>query len=54
MAKKPMPIMDRRDFLKWSGGVAAAAATFPMMPGEFVHASSLPEPPAGRRTLQAA
>jgi anaerobic selenocysteine-containing dehydrogenase len=54
MKKQIMPIMDRRDFLKWSGGVTAAAAMFPLMPGEFVHAASLPGVPAGRRTLQAA
>ncbi|MDA0746507.1 MAG: molybdopterin-dependent oxidoreductase [bacterium] len=58
MKKIAKPIMERRDFLKWSGGVAAAAAAFPLLPGEFVDAEAL-EAAQGvvggaRRTLQAA
>ncbi len=56
MKKPPKPLMDRRDFVKWSAGVTAAAATFPMFPGEFARAEALAaEGVAGaRRTLQAA
>ena len=41
MKKTMKPIMDRRDFLRWSGGVCAAAASFPLLPGEFVHADAM-------------
>jgi len=56
---KPMkPIMKRRDFLKWSGSVAAAAAAFPTFPGEFAAAQDFWDDAAVtegvRRTLQSA
>ena len=57
MKKAPLPIMDRRDFVKWSGGVAAAASAFPLFPGEFAHADEIEKTgvvPGTRRTLQAA
>ncbi len=57
MKKQTKPIMARRDFMKWSGCVAAAASTFPEFPGEFAHADSLVQAGAGpgaRRTMQAA
>ena len=57
MKKPNKPIIDRRDFLKWSGGVLAAASTFPLLPGEFAHADALQAQglaPGVRRTLQAA
>ena len=57
MKKTIKPIMDRRDFLRWSSGVCAAAATFPLLPGEFVHADAMAQQGVGtgaRRTLQAA
>jgi anaerobic selenocysteine-containing dehydrogenase len=57
MKKLTKPIMNRRDFIRWSGGVTAAASAFTGFPGEFVHADSLPKTAAGtgaRRTLQAA
>ena len=43
MKKPTKPIMDRRSFLKWTGGVTAAAATFPLLPGEFASAADLKE-----------
>ncbi len=57
MKKGSKPVMDRRNFLKWSSGVVAAAASFPMFPGEFVLAQELERRGLGaatRRTLQAA
>jgi len=56
MKKIPKPIMNRRDFLRWSGAVTTAASTFPLLPGEFVHADALAQAPGSkaRRTLQAA
>ncbi len=56
MKKGSKPIMDRRDFLKWTGGVTAAAATFDMFPGEFAHADKVQEitGAGARRTLLAA
>ncbi len=56
MKKTSKPIMDRRDFMKWSGAVGAAAATFPNLPGEFASAQALESAGAGaaRRTLQSA
>ena len=38
MKKPTKPIMNRRDFIKWSGCVSAAAASFPLLPGEFATA----------------
>ncbi len=57
MKKTTKPIIDRRNFLKWSGGVLAAAATFPLLPGEFAHADTLAQQglaSGAKRTLQAA
>lgn len=56
MKKCRLPCINRRDFLAWSGGVATAAASFPLFPGEFAHADGLPDPVGGgeRRTLLAA
>ncbi len=57
MKKHDLPLINRRDFLKWSGGVAAAAATFEGFPGEFAHADDLEKAGVGvgaRRTLLAA
>ena len=57
MKKADKPIIDRRNFLKWSGSVLAAASTFPGLPGEFAHADALEAQglvQGGRRTLQAA
>jgi anaerobic selenocysteine-containing dehydrogenase len=56
MKKQSLPLVNRRDFLKWSGCVSAAAATFPLLPGEFATAQGLEKAgfPGGRRTLQAA
>ncbi len=55
MKKPSIPLMDRRNFLKWSGCVATASATFPMFPGEFAEARNLPGlASGGRRALQAA
>ena len=57
MKKAAKPIMDRREFIKWSGCVTAAAAAFPMFPGEFVHAQDLGQgaiATGARRTLQSA
>jgi anaerobic selenocysteine-containing dehydrogenase len=57
MKKGSLPIINRREFLKASGCVAAAAAAFPMFPGEFAHAQALETLGLGngvRRTLQAA
>ncbi len=57
MKKPPKPIFDRRNFLKWSAGVTAAAGTFPLFPGEFAHADALAEQSVAggaRRTLQSA
>ncbi len=56
MKKCRLPCINRRDFLAWSGGVATAAASFPLFPGEFAHADGLPDPKGGgeRRTLLAA
>ncbi len=41
MKKPTKPIMNRRDFIKWSGCVSAAAASFPLLPGEFATADAL-------------
>ncbi|MEE8311706.1 MAG: molybdopterin-dependent oxidoreductase [Candidatus Binatia bacterium] len=41
MKKCDFPCMTRRDFVKWSSGAVAAAATFPVFPGEFVHGEAL-------------
>ena len=57
MKRPPKPLMDRRDFLKWSGMVAAASASFPLLPGEFARAEDLAKAGFGagsRRTLLAA
>jgi anaerobic selenocysteine-containing dehydrogenase len=57
MKKATKPIIDRRNFLKWSGGVMAAAATFPLFPGEFAHADTLAKQglaSGAKRTMQAA
>jgi anaerobic selenocysteine-containing dehydrogenase len=58
MKKVTKPIMDRRDFMKWSSRVMGAAATFPAFPGEFAQAQDFwDEAPAvegARRTLQSA
>lgn len=57
MKKCRIPCMNRRDFLALSGGVAGAAASFPLFPGEFAHADELPTQSGGkdgRRTLLAA
>jgi len=55
MKKCDFPCLNRRDFMKWSGGVVAAAATFPGFPGEFVTSEALAaEGGAERRTLLAA
>ena len=43
MKKHRLPCMNRRDFLGWSSGVAAAAASFPLFPGEFAHAEPIAE-----------
>ncbi len=53
--KKPFkPILSRRDFVKWSASVAAAASAFKLMPGEFVHADDLKGQAGVKRSLQAA
>jgi anaerobic selenocysteine-containing dehydrogenase len=57
MKKLAKPIMNRRDFLRWSAGVSAAAATFDLLPGEFASAEALENLGFGagaRRTLLAA
>ena len=57
MKKPSMPTVDRREFLKWSGCVATAAAAFPLFPGEFAHAETMEKAGAAagaRRTLLAA
>ena len=55
MKKPTIPFIDRRNFLKWSGCVTTAAATFPMFPGEFAEAKELLKlGTTGRRALQAA
>ncbi len=57
MKKGRLPCINRRDFLAISGGIATAAANFPLFPGEFAHAADLEKtiPDAeGRRTLLAA
>lgn len=57
MKKSRLPIINRRDFLAMSGGVATAAASFPMFPGEFAHADEIAKESAtegGRQTLLAA
>ncbi len=56
MKKVDLPCIGRREFLRWSGGVVAAAGAFSAYPGEFVHADDLPKTAAagGRRTLLAA
>ncbi|MDP6778692.1 MAG: molybdopterin-dependent oxidoreductase [Candidatus Latescibacteria bacterium] len=57
MKKASKPVLDRRNFLKWSGGVLAAATSFPLLPGEFAHADDLAKEGLAqgtRRTLQAA
>ncbi|MCH7908222.1 MAG: molybdopterin-dependent oxidoreductase [Candidatus Hydrogenedentes bacterium] len=57
MKKQFKPIMNRRDFLKWSGAVTAATAAFPMYPGEFASAEELLKGTGTngvRRTLQSA
>ena len=58
MKKKIKPIIGRRDFIKWSSCVMGAAASFPLLPNEFVHADTLTKAVGGssgvRRTLQAA
>ncbi len=55
MKKLTKPVMNRRDFLRWTGGVTTAASAFPMFPGEFAHADTLPAgAPGARRTLQSA
>ncbi len=59
MRKETKPVMNRRDFLKWSGQVTAAAAAFEAYPGEFAAAQDFwdeePAAAAGvRRTLQSA
>ena len=57
MQKPTKPIMDRRQFMKWSGIVSVAAAGFPAFPGELASAEELIALGAGkgaRRTLQAA
>ncbi len=55
MKKQTKPIFDRRDFMKWSTGVIAAASTFPLLPGEFASAEALAGQgvvEGARRTLQ--
>jgi len=58
MGKKfDLPCLNRRDFLRWSGGVMAAASAFPGFPGEFAHADAMTQAGVGagaRRTLLAA
>ncbi len=54
MKKCRVPAVSRRDFLKWSGQIAAASAVFPMFPGEFVHADALGSSDSARRTMLAA
>lgn len=58
MKKEMLPIINRRDFLKYSGTVATAAAAFKMFPGEFAHADEIAKSGAlaggARRTLLAA
>jgi anaerobic selenocysteine-containing dehydrogenase len=58
MKKKfEFPCIDRREFLRWSGGVIAAASAFPGYPGEFAHADTMEKAGLGvgaRRTLLAA
>ena len=57
MKKPTKPIMNRRDFIKWSGCVSAAAAAFPLLPGEFATADALAKEGFGtgeRRTLLSA
>ena len=55
MKKPSIPFIDRRNFLKWSGCVTTAAASFPMFPGEFAEAKELLKAgTTGRRALQAA
>lgn len=57
MKRPAKPLMNRRDFLRWSGCVTAAAAAFPIFPGEFASAAALEQAGFGagaRRTLQAA
>lgn len=58
MKRPGKPVIERRDFLKWSGGVLAAAASFPGLPGEFATAEAIEASGAvasgARRTLQAA
>ncbi len=56
MKKATKPLIARRDFIKWSSAVTAAAATFPLLPGEFAHADALEKALGAtnvRRTLQA-
>lgn len=57
MKKPTLPIMNRRDFMRYSGTVAAATAAFEAFPGEYVHADDLPpqKPDDGvRKTMLAA
>ena len=58
MKKVNLPFIGRREFLRWSGGVAAAATAFSAFPGEYVHADDLPEQAASgkgpRKSLLAA
>ncbi len=58
MSKKfDFPCLGRRDFLRWSSSVVAAASSFPLLPGELAHADDLEKAgadSAGRRTLLAA
>jgi anaerobic selenocysteine-containing dehydrogenase len=57
MKKFDLPCINRRDFLRWSGGVVAAASTFPLLPGELAHADAMEKAGAGsggRKTLLAA
>lgn len=54
MKKQSLPIFDRRGFLKWSAAVTSAAATFPLLNGEFAHADQLAANDGARKTILAA
>ena len=57
MKKVDIPVIGRRDFLRWSSGVVAAAGAFSAFPGEFAHADEIEKTGAtggARRSLLAA
>ncbi|RMF23836.1 MAG: hypothetical protein D6760_04615 [Deltaproteobacteria bacterium] len=57
MRKFDVPCLSRRDFIKWTSGVVAAAGSFPLLPGELARAEDLEKlglAGGGRRTMLAA